>query len=130
MNRSPSRLRKALAATVGVLSLTGALAAYGASPASASCVTTYKSTNGNDATRTFQIASNSTCNDLNIRQATVGQSYRGEYRSGTTWVPGSPGWKYRSPSTNDLAVVIPNVINGTTVRMTGASANAYAYAVH
>ncbi|MGN6695958.1 MAG: hypothetical protein ACTHN0_17405 [Aquihabitans sp.] len=124
-----SRLRKAVAAGVTALSLAGAFVALETTPASAACVTTYRSTNGNDATRKFQIASGSSCSDLNIRQATVAQNYRGEYYS-SSWKVGSLGWKYRSPSTTNLQPVITNVADTTTVRMTGASVNAYAYAVH
>lgn len=131
MTRSHSGRRRRLAATcLAVASLVGALTITGASPASAACATTYRSTNGNDPNRTFQISSASTCNDLNIRQATAGQYYRGEYRSGTTWYNGAAGWKYRSPSTTNLAVVISGIANTTTVRMTGSSVNAHAYAVH
>lgn len=130
MTRTPSRFRKALAGGLAAVALSGAFVATGVTPASAACVTTTRSTNGNDPNRNFTISSASTCNDLNIREATVAQNYRGSYLSGSTWFNGSSGWKFRSPTTTSLAVVIPNIANGTVVRMTGASVNASANAVH
>ena len=127
---TPSRLRKVLVAGAAAVGLSGAFLATSITPASAACTTSYVSTNGNDASRDFRISSTSTCNDLNLRTATVAQNYKGQYQSGSSWINGSAGWKYRSPSTTTLAVIISNVANNTNVRVSGATTNAYAYAVH
>lgn len=126
---SPRR-PSAVAIALAILASTVGLVTIGAQPASASCTTSYVDTNGNNPYRSFRISSTSTCNDLNIRQATVGQYYRGSYRSGSTWYNGAAGWKYRSPSTTNLAVVISGIANTTLVRVTGCCTNAHAWAVH
>lgn len=124
------RARRSLAAlAVAGASIAGGLVVTEL-PASAACVTTYADTNGNNPNRSFTISSSSTCNDMNFRQATVGQNYRGEYKSGASWYVGSGGWLYRSPTTTGLVVAIASIANGTTVRATGAATNAHIYVVH
>ena len=130
ITRGSGRVRRTAAAVaVAATSIVGGLA-LAELPASAACATTYADSNGNNQNRHFAISSSSTCNDMNFRQSTYGQSYRGEYRSGSSFIPGSAGWVYRSPSTTNLRVVISGVADTTVVRATGASVNAHIYVVH
>ncbi len=96
------------------------------SPASAAgCVWAWRDTNGNNPNRTFTISHNSPCRDLNAKRPTVTQHYRGEYLSNGVWRIGAVGWVHMVRNNNANRVLISNIRNGTTVRVTGAAHNAW-----
>jgi hypothetical protein len=130
--RSKRRKVVALASAFGLAlaaSVTSGVALT-ASPASAACVDSYVNTNGSNPFRVFHIASNSTCDDLNFREASVSQYYRGMYNSGENWYDGAPGWLYRTPSSSNNAVAIYNISNGTPVAALGDYYDANLWARH
>lgn len=127
------RTRLLWRAAISALLVLGSLTMVGVTSADAgSCIATTKWTDTAPPSSTsWQITSNSVCNDLQAAYTyTATDHIQGWYHTSVGWKSGTNGWVEVSTADNGWDVLITSVSNGTTVRGEGWSRSQNVRYVH